>query len=601
MALPAVGTCSYNGHTFSGYLDTVSLVATPVLDAARRTVSHVVYSITLHDRIYIAHPSTMDDTMVLVRRRLTAQAGEFRYEGKGLGTISVNVPGQQRKDVVWGPIPKSLKLKPFGLNAVDLVWSVEVAVPECSAAKYQGEIMEVNFKLTFDIDTAGYTTRSYSGYMKIPMTRPLQTTRTLPDSVDAYRADIYPQPISGFRRKSSNFTIDESKTRLDFSITDEELGPNIPPPGVVSVTASHDQGNTENGNFQLYTSTIKAQYEMVRGTPQTVAVDHFITLLESRIAQLNQVGGNAAQSTTNPSASSAVSNFWGKLSSITSIFSSSTILPGMFHASEPDIYGRPMVGLSFTYTVLKPITPLLLAGLWSPVPDSNWQRWSQSLSKSAWTPYGNAGLKSDKQDDVIIDLCLPESTVSALVSRPPYFTAKLVGNRTLKLPYPGPTNSWIWYSNAVMLEESCSTVVQVPLITSVILKQNAPQGGPGQFGGKNGFAPIVIKNTPPTVIQQRSSPTYYIIMSGYALRAGWEISPPQIASVGGIPAYPATRKGDGFVQDIVGNCGVPIYGASWLLRYAITSVPATLQPFPNPNFPNNNPGFSKLVGGPANI
>ncbi len=47
------------------------------------------------------------------------------------------------------------------------------------------------------------------------------------------------------------------------------------------------------------------------------------------------------------------------------------------------------------------------AGLWKPLPDSNWGKWSAAIPRHL-SPRGTAGLVMRTADDKIVDLCRPD-------------------------------------------------------------------------------------------------------------------------------------------------------------------------------------------------
>src|SRR4051794_31718111 len=113
MVLPlSPGVVFYNGYTFPDDTETVSVDVRPVYDQAGRTVVYNAYTFTFRWVLSVS-PGT-DSTLESLRKRLTTPAGEFHYEGCGLGNLAVNVPAGGAtvgsagavKDVVWGPKPE---------------------------------------------------------------------------------------------------------------------------------------------------------------------------------------------------------------------------------------------------------------------------------------------------------------------------------------------------------------------------------------------------------------------------------------------------------------------------------------------------------------
>jgi len=196
-----------------------------------------VYSITLKDTIggltgtIAGYTSTITTDAVIMDaiQRLTEPAGEFHYENKGLGNLVINLPGGgDVRDVVWGPKPQMLSYKPHGAGVgCDIVWKVDIALVTCDDGIFDGLFpMEFCYTVQFSIDKSGYQTRTYSGFVRIPQTRLEQGDRLLQRTADKLREQINPQPITGYRRIPGEFTISEDKCRLNFTIRDEQIGPN---------------------------------------------------------------------------------------------------------------------------------------------------------------------------------------------------------------------------------------------------------------------------------------------------------------------------------------------------------------------------------------
>src|SRR5262249_37622958 len=136
-------------------------------------------------------------------------------------------------------------------------------------------IMEWNYRLSFDVDTSGYTKRTYSGHLRIPQTRKSVDDHTLSDQADAYRELINPPLLVGFRRTPGTFVLSEDKCRLDFPIVDQEIGPTYPPPGVVEVSMSHEVA-TDRVYKGMWTATLSATYEVARNVDRATPMRYFL-------------------------------------------------------------------------------------------------------------------------------------------------------------------------------------------------------------------------------------------------------------------------------------------------------------------------------------
>ena len=66
-------------------------------------------------------------------------------------------------------MPGSLRIKPLGrlpANAFDVRFSIDAKVPMCPTVRFRGPI-DMATTITFDVDYAGYLTRTYSGRLRI--------------------------------------------------------------------------------------------------------------------------------------------------------------------------------------------------------------------------------------------------------------------------------------------------------------------------------------------------------------------------------------------------------------------------------------------------
>lgn len=600
----------YNSVLFDpNATETLHLSVKPMYDAAGRTVVYNVYSITLKSIIAQQNqPATSDDFITTLRTKLTKPGGELIYENQGLGRISVNtsLAGRPARDVVWGPKPQLLTLKPLGQLACEVVWTVEVAIPECDpgVTKYQFALMEFNFQLSFDIDQSGYTRRTYSGFLRIPQSRATVNTRTLTDHADKYRERIYPPLLPGFRRIPGRFTLSADKCRLDFEVVDQEIGPNYPPDGVVEVSADHVLATSEAASIR-WTGTISATYEMARGTPRSVAFERFMELVADRVGQ-----GKLTLTTLNGKPQQA------------------TPIPRAMSIREPEIHGRKGASFTYTYIMACSLVDILAAsGLWRPVPNTDGTRWAQSMALSAANVRGNARLAFDLSGESIIDLCTGNGPRTLKGGLPPQQT------RTLRANFPRPdfVSSWIIYACRLRLEpEDGIHVLKTLPLPGFQLKTGGPvwqgggyslstnpsasskgrasitstigEGDPFAGGGKidsnitptadnSGFGPVQVAslqsntgggNEPgEVVIQERTGPTWYAFLEGYAVRAGWPAVVPFLESVGGVTAVRACRKGEGVAMWQMDDWfGVPIYAAEWNIRYALDGRPDGAVPIP---------------------
>ena len=247
----------YNGYKFSDYSN-VSVDMQPVYDEADRVVVALRYTINIRAIIVASEAGaeqesyTCNDNARLlseIRKQLNAPGRELIFTGLGFGGLSVNdedngnTPADLTKtrDIQSGPKPRELKWTPVGAeSAAEINWSVETVVSCCEAegvSNFTG-LMALNYGVSHQINRAGFTTRTVSGYLQIAQSQfddngVMRST----DSADDYRDSIQVEVLPNAHREQS-YNLSTDKSRLDFSIVDTEIeSPNSYPPGVVSIRA----------------------------------------------------------------------------------------------------------------------------------------------------------------------------------------------------------------------------------------------------------------------------------------------------------------------------------------------------------------------------
>lgn len=616
LANPAGTVLWYNGIDFGASTKTLAVRINPVADASQRTTAFNEY--TFQFRTIVAGGPTSASVRA-ARIALTKNAGVFIYTGRGLGDIAINT-GLVR-DVVWGPWTKDVTLQPLAdQNAVRILWTLQVRIPECIGARYAFQPMELAYTVTHDVDRWGYTTWIAAGHMRIPQNYVGNANRLLNDSPDDYREFLCPPLTQGFRRTYGPWVVSEDRSRLDFEIRDEEMGSNIPPPGIVDVKASHDAG-TQSFPFVRWTQTLNAEYELAKPTLPAVAVDHFFgTLVKDRVLTarrelLRQRNGVAG------------------------------VLPLAIHVSEPDIFAKVMrVRCSFGWTFIwdwtGPVNPLAASGVWRPVPHSNWTAWSQSLTGTALHPRGNARFVMKVVDEDVLDLChpppdqtryVPGKTPNPLALPDPdvpvgFYQSPRFPQLEESFPVPPRRQSWLHYEAEVRVESDSGTAPVRTLPTEreyrdtigrpgqrgdledfvrgqaeridagklQSLANSAASGAAAGIAGVLGASPgsTGILNQATNFGQQTAErlafqvagrPLVYVHLRVLAARWGYPIPCPSLSSVNGMEPVLASRldRGEGFVQGQVACASkVPVHVMRANLRYALPDVPAGMIPVP---------------------
>lgn len=563
--LGSLGVLSYNGVNLNPPEACITKITSrPVPDSSGRTVKFVNLTINLHTVVYTTPPLTTDGTILAIRQNLSAYGGAFVLSGKGCGDIIVNVKGQPGRDVNYGPRPQIISLKSAGAQyAWNLDFEIVIAMPECTSAKFANVLMEANYDLTFEVDKSAYSKRIFKGHIEIPATRDLAGGAGIQDNVDNYFDQFVPAAINGFRRVSNTRSLNEAKTRLDINIVDEEMPLNYPPPGVVDITADNSYSNASPLDFVSYTGTLNFDYEMEKGADPNIARDHFFKVWNDRrqaIADSLNSGGLLKN-----------------------------IYPISFSCSEPSIYGKVHCKFTLQYAIVLQSKPgtFLTAGLWRPMPDSDWSKWS-AANGAIKTNRGAAGLFFSNSDDAIIDLCTNAPQEQALKNNKKISPARLQGAAIFNSPNPAPpdpANSFLAYYCSICYETLDSAISQIPLPGQPSAAFNAASNLiAATMFQKTAFNPPSDPSLPQNILHKRAGSQVSVILSGYAARVGYGVVPPQLMGIGNMPALPANRSGDGFIQRIIGNCEFPVYVGQWRLRYLLPSAPALILAPLNPLF-----------------
>ena len=593
---PGDSVVTYNNVTFGNDTRTLDFTGTPVYGASGREVIYTIYRIRVQGHVIAT--GTEDgggrtDTGQLIediREQLSQPGGSLEYHNAGFGDFQVNTPGSEknRKDVIWGPKPRTWTFERLGDPCVmaKVTWSVEVALPEhCQNALFEKAIMEFAYRLSISINK-GWTTRTYSGHIRIPQTYKFAGDTALSDHVDKYRDKIIPQVPLGFRRPTHNFNFDYDKCKMDFTIVDEEL-PQPLPFGVVEVSASQETHNVFPMNLKKWNTSINATYELAKGVHPVEAWKLFHLLCTDRIDETTKLG--------------------------TGVF------PLSLRFSDPDMTGKRRASFSFTYTHTTELDDIIAAsGIWRPIPNAEHSAWRASMANGPHHHRGYAKMAYDEKSDSIVTLCNRDD-----VKKPGTVVVELrpagLGGPALKVAAPDEDASWIEYFNGIDIIKHDNTVPVLPLPvkpldnlkdTNVEGKNNITKTGgifgrvgdaaiaaggvfnlfPGVYQAKKAagnlagvvYGPDYAPKPNTVKIQRRADPVHYAVMYGKAVRAGFEIPRPDLNVVGGRIATPYGRGDDYFTMQISGNMGITVYSAQWRITYILDGVPGPVQSPPNP-------------------
>lgn len=579
--LPGVGTCSYNGFSFNGSLKS-RVSARFVYDQAERTIAYVVYTLDLTS--IITNSGSATDTPMDNLRNLLSKPGQcLQFTTTGLGTMNVNCSLNGALDVVWGPKPRLLEMEPIGSSQAWRVrWICEVAIPQCTGARYAIFPVAFNYELNYSVGEDGLTTRTYEGYVEIPMSR-WPGFGGPPDTADRLREQINPPLIEGFRRKPGEFKLSSDRRVLNFTITDIEMTPDGMPQYCTNATGNHTIRTRVENTF-FFDGELTATYTVSPKEPKTRAWEMFYLLMVDRLGVAQAAANQPIQGVF-------------RLLSL-------ELSEGLF---------KEALQMSFkaNYCFFTSAENLLVgSGQWRPIPGTDWSQWASSI-QNVLNSRGSAGLFYNKADDALLDLCTPRNPVMPTNFGPFHSLHTVPESGPFGNP-DDPVNSWMGLRTVTLSAQLPGTIhmktlpkaalpdpkvidppfggVQVIPDTppfrpprypgetpSVVLDDGTPlwfnydqnDGNQGPILKPSAVSQISLTDlTPGQIVQQRTNPVYKTRLIGDAVRVGYPIPPPFLRIMNG--AYCVPDGEPQFLQAVIGNwAGRPIYSAAWDIPYRL--------------------------------
>lgn len=565
-ALTSSGTLSYHGVTF-GVFTKSNVKIRPIPDRAKRTTVALEYFFDVSSYILAADGGdTSAEMLANVQRALTHKGGRLQYLNWGFGDLDINNPNGTVRDITYGPHPELIDCVHLGPNNAWLVkWTCRTTIPnQCSGASYSNrDPLLYNYEMDVAIDKHGYTTRTVTGVIEIPVGQ-LAGSTTVPAAADNQWERIYKQiPIPpGFQRQTRH-QLDDSKRVMHFTIVDQEEPRTAFMMDCTEWNGSHELSGGLSSGWATYTNTISATYRLSRDAPKVKAFQHFGALVKSRIDKS-----------------------WAN---------STAIIPLDFRCT--DRLHNDEVSFSFTYSFTitgGKETALLASGMWEPIPQNIWQRWAATVSDTAAHPLGNAKFLFNPTSDAIISLCgnklpPPMSPGQAATGKPVGAFAgnnAFQENRKEEPEFYAYYECWLEYSgfNAVMFHHPLGSPPDA-----------GKQKGEDKFGYK---IPFGQGNLTEDFVQYAGAAGCVFILCGRAMRAGQPVTPPTLHSVGGVEAIlvqPWVR------QKEVARYGKKVFVAEWRLVYRLPkTTPFNMPMPPNPLIDGNKAGNvqTSFVGPP---
>ena len=307
--LPDVGNLSYNGCTFSPLYET-NVSGKCVKDRANRTTKYMEYLITADGYVTLPESdSSIAPTMNNLRRLLSAHGGSLYYSGRGCDIVVNNGPRVvgSVNDLSWGPSPELLEFQPLGGGrSAKIKWQVKVCIPEIpkgrglpglatprfrigGLALRDIPILEFNYETKVVYNEDYFSSLSINGTLEVPLTRPNQTTRTVPYTADSLRDMVEARIMSGvdlarYRVTRREFSLSRDKRILEWSFSLEEKSYMDIPPDCTIARGTFSCRPSKSGMALInWICTLRATYTVRKDRPRRTAWLMFLLLLRARM------------------------------------------------------------------------------------------------------------------------------------------------------------------------------------------------------------------------------------------------------------------------------------------------------------------------------
>ena len=281
-----MGICGYNKIFFGPSMD-VKATMEPEYDESKRTVTYYVIHFTFDwwvDCDSGAEPSPTDATtsvdkqMEQIRTALMTPGADFQFLGRPGADLGQPRPHQsgragrvglpRRGEAVGPRVGAEAAADDVGMHERQggpLHVSIDVALFEMPQRTGASETAGVQLLAELSIQ-AGYTSRTYRGFIRIPGVRGPNGSRAfLQDNADAYLDGVMPSVPAGFERTKYERTLSYNKCRLDFTVVDEQYpSGNYPQKNMVKAEASHTV-SSPGPAFNPWSGAFDGAYEYARG------------------------------------------------------------------------------------------------------------------------------------------------------------------------------------------------------------------------------------------------------------------------------------------------------------------------------------------------
>ena len=587
------GVLQYGGFRFPNAIK-ARIAARPMDDSTSRFTKYVVHRVEIETVLYPGvdehspspfFPASADsadglnnaDAMDGVRRVLSTRGLELIFDNKGYGGFLINTSDQ---DVLAGPNPEILIWEPIGDNfAVRIVWGVEVTLSRCLLIGNLSSLLtEFSYSISWGIDLAGLTTRTISGHWEIVLNI---TGGSVTNNADQKRDLIVFDIPTGFARTQQNYTLNERRDRMDFSIVDTEYAAddqNRMPKGVVEINVKQTTRNDGSLVHSRWNTTISGTITVAKGQPRHLAWIAFINIVDSRIQRAKEKGNVPNDSQGNPE------SYQGE-----SVRANKVIILRSLSISE-DIYGRSMTFSVVWTSFTSARTIIESAGFFTRIPGATERGQITSLiaPNEAWTTRGPKRL-SWRSGEPLVGIC--ESQVTLSLQNDSRRDFKAIGEKMFSTEKPSAGESWICWESKVIEDKQTNRYASFPA-NGLLPADESSLNISSEILGRTRIGSGTGSNLTqlPTI---HTSGGHYSILTfvGSAARLGYAIPEVHLLKYGGGDVTPVGTQTQ-VNLDPVDAGGVLLFRSSWVKEYMFKTQPndnkKSISTSPSPQQVNSN-------------
>lgn len=549
--LPAVGTVSYNGYTFSAYAQTkVSL--SPVPNEGMTTSKARLFTLQVTD--YVQNDSGLDSSIAENIRTLLVQPhGRLEYSGRGFGNPLV-IEGEggstsSQVDLKRGPWPKLTSWTPLGgPRAAVFTWECEAIIPPCEDGLTDTGVMAYEYTMTLTQDRQLLTTIVYEGYLEVPQPVRASNPDVLTRTADFYRHRVNIPLLHNFRRENQSYKLNQAKDRLEFTITDVQMADPIPD-GMVEadVTWSVKESTLGSGKYEC---TLRGSYVLSPYVPRYKAMSAFILAYTGKAAHIKRYGGRIALMTN----FTATEQLCGRGVEI-----SMTLLVIGKAATDPTstALDSPTGAGAFFWEDYDSRNDSGIGGNTKRA-DANYESWRKSVSQQT-NPFFGTKIQHIGGREMVVSLCRSQQT-----SAPALQVGS--GNDTLQpIQEPTPQNAEVLHAKEnIVCSTNWGTTISQPAYSTTTVSSS-------------GFDSDAYMNSKPsgndqTQVVVAQPPMVTVSYTGTVVTSAQPYPIPEVVTIDGVqPFVLGAAKASSSVLGEIG--GTVLYVTQWVQNFGLPNAP----------------------------